>query len=293
MRGHGCILAASITEERVRVSATFAAKSLDYEKLKDLQMEVILSLVMGKDVFAILSTGYGKSLCYASLPLCINPQRNCCDTIDSYNGRPGKSNEAKLLHKLNVHYLGNEQRAFSGCIEQQCHPATVQFVCCFFTPELRKWRDLFHSKPYMSRVRAFVVDEAHTVKKWYVSYILLCTYINHELNRGETFREALLSVGEVRSLLPQGVHMMALTATATKTLQRKVAKILGMHLPKVIPVSPCKSNLMYSVVTHTSIRRTFMPLLKRLREDGSSMPRIIIYCRRIETCGDLCDFFKD
>ena len=50
----------------------------------------------------------------------------------------------------------------------------------FFTPELlllRKWRDLFHSKPYMSRVRAFVVDEAHTVKKWYVSYIIIIMHI--------------------------------------------------------------------------------------------------------------------
>ena len=65
-------MAASITEERVRVSATFAAKSLGYKKLRDLQMEVILSLVMGKDVFAILPTGYGKSLCYASLPLLLD-----------------------------------------------------------------------------------------------------------------------------------------------------------------------------------------------------------------------------
>ena len=39
---------------------------------RDLQMEVILSLVMGKDVFAILPTGYGKSLCYASLPLLLD-----------------------------------------------------------------------------------------------------------------------------------------------------------------------------------------------------------------------------
>jgi hypothetical protein len=41
----------------------------------------------------------------------------------------------------------------------------------FFTPELlleKKWRELFHTKPYMSRVRAFIVYEAHTVKKWCV-----------------------------------------------------------------------------------------------------------------------------
>jgi ATP-dependent DNA helicase RecQ len=86
--------------------------------------------------------------------------------------------------------------------------------------------------------------------------------------------------------------MMALTATATKTLQRKVAKILGMHTPKVIAVSPCKKNLIYAVTTHTSIPTTFMPVLKRLKKEGSSMPRIIIYCSRIEDCGDLYDFFQ-
>jgi ATP-dependent DNA helicase RecQ len=87
--------------------------------------------------------------------------------------------------------------------------------------------------------------------------------------------------------------MMALTATATKTLQRKVAQILGMHLPKVIAVSPCKSNLIYALTTYSSIQRTFMPLLKRLQKEGTSMPRIIIYCRRIEVCADLYEFFKD
>ena len=62
--------------------------------------------------------------------------------------------------------------------------------------------------------------------------------------------------------------MMALTATATKTLQKKIAYILGMHMPKVIAVSPCKNNLIYAVTTHTSMRSTFMPLLRKLREEG-------------------------
>lgn len=44
-----------------------------------------------------------------------------------------------------------------------------EYGLIFFTPELlleRRWRDVLHSKPYDQRVRAFVVDEAHTVKKW-------------------------------------------------------------------------------------------------------------------------------
>ncbi len=53
-------------------SASFVAKQLGYDKLKDLQVEVILSFLTGKDVFAILPTGYGKSLCFAILPLLLD-----------------------------------------------------------------------------------------------------------------------------------------------------------------------------------------------------------------------------
>lgn len=47
-----------------------------------------------------------------------------------------------------------------------------EYSLIFFTPELllrdRKWRELLNSKTYLHRVKAFVVDEAHCVKKWYV-----------------------------------------------------------------------------------------------------------------------------
>ena len=43
----------------------------------------------------------------------------------------------------------------------------------FFTPELlienKKWRKVLMSDVYTTRLKAFVVDEAHTVSKWYVS----------------------------------------------------------------------------------------------------------------------------
>ena len=50
-------------------AAFFTVSQLGWEKLKELQLKVITAIVASLDVFAVLPTGYGKSLCYASLPL--------------------------------------------------------------------------------------------------------------------------------------------------------------------------------------------------------------------------------
>ena len=106
----------------------------------------------------------------------------------------------------------------------------------FFTPEVlitnKQWRQLLKTDTYSQRVSAFVVDEAHVVKKWYATFnpydnncIILSNII---LCRGDTFREVLLRVGEIRSLLPIGTPVMALTATATVSSRLKIANLLGM-----------------------------------------------------------------
>ena len=47
--------------------------------------KVIMSFLAGKDIFAILPTGYGKSLCYAPLPLLFDRlyrlQGECCSCL--------------------------------------------------------------------------------------------------------------------------------------------------------------------------------------------------------------------
>ena len=37
--------------------------------IKSLQLEVVLAIATGQDVFGVLPTGYGKSLYYACLPI--------------------------------------------------------------------------------------------------------------------------------------------------------------------------------------------------------------------------------
>ena len=57
------------SEEDIEASASIADRQLEYDTLKNLQLKVFMSFLAGRDVFAILPTGYGKSLCYALLQL--------------------------------------------------------------------------------------------------------------------------------------------------------------------------------------------------------------------------------
>ena len=54
--------------------------------------------------------------------------------------------------------------------------------------------------------------------------------------RGDDFREDFARLGESRSLIPKHVHVMALTATATKPTRKAVIRRLNMHKPVIIPV---------------------------------------------------------
>ena len=54
--------------EEVSASISRAAKELGCRQLKDKQYQAVSEFACGKDVFISLSTGSGKSLCYAPLP---------------------------------------------------------------------------------------------------------------------------------------------------------------------------------------------------------------------------------
>ena len=46
-----------------------AVRKLGYREAKEFQIKSIKEFVFGKDVFVSVPTGYGKTVCYASLPL--------------------------------------------------------------------------------------------------------------------------------------------------------------------------------------------------------------------------------
>ena len=83
------------------------------------------------------------------------------------------------------------------------------------------------------------------------------------------------------------VTVLAMTATATKSLRLKVSELIGLVNPVVIAASPCKPNIVYRVSTYHSIATTFGPLLKRLKKEGVTASRVIVYCRRYDANSNL------
>ena len=61
--------------------------------------------------------------------------------------------------------------------------------------------------------------------------------------RGEKFRMEFSHLGEMRSITPETLNVMALTATVTITAQNFFIRSLSMQSPEVIYIPPIKDNI--------------------------------------------------
>ncbi len=109
----------------------------------------------------------------------------------------------------------------------------------------------------------------------------------------EEFRREFHHLGEVRSLLPESVHFMALTATATQSSRRTICHVLGMHRPAIIAKSPNKLNIRYEVQTKgNGMEEMFAPIVEEVRQKRTTMERVIIFMQTYEAWTDAFHFFK-
>ena len=89
----------------------------------------------------------------------------------------------------------------------------------------KAYRNMLLSPPYQERLVALVVDEAHCVKTW-----------------GDEFRTVYSEIGNLRNLIPNSVHILALTATATTETFHVVSKRLSIDHPYLVALATTKSR---------------------------------------------------
>ena len=142
---------------------------LGYDKLRPEQETALLSFLSGRDVFVSLPTGYGKSLCYAALPAAFDSLKKTSNSIVLV--------VSPLIALMKDQVATLSAKGLSvGCVTRESSNAekamalSGQYQLVLFSPEalltVRRWREMLQSEVYKSRIVAFVVDEAHCVKKW-------------------------------------------------------------------------------------------------------------------------------
>ena len=129
-----------------------------------------------------------------------------------------------------------------------------------------------------------------------VTYLLVLTpfYLGIMCcNRGDNFRQEFSRLGEVRSLIPKGVKVMALTATATQATRKSICKSLGLVKPVIVSASPDKPNIKYSVCLNPEgLEETFALVADELQLHRQHTDRTIIFCRTYDSCAEIYLFMK-
>ena len=160
---------ASFTKEAVEAAIASSCTTVGVANLKDKQKEAITSFVEGNDVVVILPTGYGKSLCYALLPLvfeCLRGEDSIVICISPLTSLMMEQ-RARFSHRgLSAEFVGELQtdpRSMRNVEEGKVHLLYVSPECILRNP---RWREMLLTTIYQRKLAAIVVDEAHCIPQW-------------------------------------------------------------------------------------------------------------------------------
>ena len=221
-----------------------------YDAFRPLQREIIETSLAGRDVFALLPTGGGKSLCFQipalhreGLTIVVSPLVALMkDQVDQLAaaGIPATF--------LNSTLGAKEARARLRGLHQG------EYRLLYVAPErlmLDDWKENLLSW----HVTAFAIDEAHCISEW-----------------GHDFRPEYRLLSQLRDLLPN-VPMMALTATATQRVRDDIVRALRLRKPEIFVASFNRPNLTYRVIPKDQPLRQLLEFVgSRYKESG------IVYC---------------
>jgi ATP-dependent DNA helicase RecQ len=225
-------------------------ETFGYDSFRPLQEEIIADALAGRDVFALLPTGGGKSLCFQlpallreGLTVVVSPLIALMkDQVDALTaaGVPATF--------LNSTLDGDSARArFRGLHRGEyrlLYAAPERLLLPGFVENLRSWN-----------VNQIAIDEAHCISEW-----------------GHDFRPEYRQLVELREALPD-VPVMALTATATERVREDIVERLHLREPRCYVASFNRPNLTYRVIPRAGpYDQTLAFLRGRPGESG------IIYC---------------
>ena len=104
---------------------------------------------------------------------------------------------------------------------------------------------------------------------------------------GEMNSERLSMIGQLRSLIPERINIMALTGTATKNTFDIILQRLGMWEPAIVGVSCNWPNIKLIIQPKQKLEEFGLQISQRLQNEGLSYPKTIVFCTNYKDCTGL------
>ncbi len=228
-------------------------KYFGFSNFKGHQEEIISTLLEGRDVFVLMPTGGGKSLCY-QLPalmsegtaIVVSPlialMKNQVDAVN------GLFSEEGVAHVLNSSLNKTQTKTVMDDIK------SGKTKLLYVAPEsLIKEEYLDFLKEV--KISFVAIDEAHCISEW-----------------GHDFRPEYRNLKTIIDQIAN-VPVIALTATATPKVQDDIQKTLGMTDAVVFKESFNRPNLFYEVRPKVNVDKEIVKFINQNKGKAG-----IVYC---------------
>src|SRR5207249_3912773 len=184
-------------------------KSFGYDQFRPLQQEIISDALAGRDVFVLMPTGGGKSLCFQLPSLLRNGMTIVVSPLISLMKDQVDALQTSGIAATFLNSALDRQEAVARL--RGLHRGEYRML--YVAPE-RLMLDAFLERALNWKIAQIAIDEAHCISEW-----------------GHDFRPEYRALKKLRTHLPD-VPVMALTATATDRVRADILKQLKLREPR-------------------------------------------------------------
>ena len=235
-----------------------------FQTFRPNQESIIKNILDGRDVFAVMPTGGGKSLCYQlpatvmhGMAVVISPLISLMkDQVDAAveNGIQA----AFMNSSMDADEVSDVYRMLKYNKIKLLYIAPERFAMPHFLERLKT-----------VAISLFAIDEAHCISEW-----------------GHDFRPDYLGLSLIPEKFPD-VPVAAFTATATQRVQEDIINKIGLRKPHIVRASFNRPNLFYEVKAKSRVELQILEFLgDHSGESG------IIYRTTRDSVMETADFLK-
>jgi ATP-dependent DNA helicase RecQ len=241
-------------------------KFYGYRSFRAGQLEIIESVLQGRDVFVLMPTGSGKSLCY-QIPAILRPGVGI--VVSPLIALMQDQVSALKQNGLRADFLNSSLSPEEGRrVEKRLLSGGTDLL--YVAPE-RLLTQGFQSLLQKVLIALFAIDEAHCVSQW-----------------GHDFRPEYLQIADVTNRFA-GVPRLALTATADAHTRRDILEKLDLSRAAQFVSSFDRPNLRYRVQVKISGRRQLQAFIRNEHAGESG----IVYVRTRKRADDIAAWLAE